>query len=169
MRPWLGIVAIVSVAVLLDLGWPSLLAAEPSAVGLWEQVDDKSGQPESWFRITERNGAYEGSIVKIFFKPGEDLNWVCDKCEGDERGKPVLGLALIKGMQRNGLDYENGTIMDTRDGKVYRAVMRVSPDGQKLDVRGYFGIVLGRPQTWNRLADNLLPLTPPPSRPAPKK
>src|SRR5436190_22334880 len=48
-----------------------LHAAEPSVVGLWEQVDDKSGQAESWFRITERNGVYEGAIVKIFRKPGK--------------------------------------------------------------------------------------------------
>jgi uncharacterized protein (DUF2147 family) len=143
-------------------------ADEPSALGLWEQVDEKSGQPESWFKITEKNGVYQGNIVKIFFKPGEDENWTCSKCEGDEKGKPVLGLALIKGMQRNGLNYENGTIMDPRDGKVYHAVMKISPDGQKLDVRGYvLMIALGRTQTWNRLPDNALaPPTPP--RPAPK-
>ena len=41
-----------------------------TAAGLWEQVDEKTGKPESWFRITERNGVYQGSIVKIFFKPG---------------------------------------------------------------------------------------------------
>ena len=87
-------------------------AAEPSAAGLWEQVDEKSGQAESWFRITERNGVYEGAIVKIFFKPGEDPNWVCDKCEGTERGAPVLGLTLVKGMRRNGLKYEDGTIIE---------------------------------------------------------
>src|SRR5262245_19175565 len=145
-------------------------AAEPSAVGLWEQVDDKTRQPESWFRIAERNGVYEGNIVKIFFKPGEDPNWVCDKCEGDERDKPVLGLALIKGMQRSGLAYENGTIMDPRDGSVYRAKMKISPDGQTLDVRGYLLVdILGRTQTWNRLPDNALPPpTPAPRGPAPK-
>jgi uncharacterized protein (DUF2147 family) len=145
-----------------------LRAAEPSAVGLWEQVDESSGKPESWFRISEKNGVYEGTIVKMFLKPGEDPNWACDKCEGDERGRPVLGLSLIKGMQRNGLKYENGTIMDPRDGKVYRAVMDLSPDGQTLKVRGYLGIIwLGRTQTWNRLPDNALqpPAAP---RPAPK-
>ena len=46
-------------------------AAEPTAAGLWEQVDDNTGKPESWFKITERNGVYVGNIVKIFFKPGE--------------------------------------------------------------------------------------------------
>jgi uncharacterized protein (DUF2147 family) len=143
-----------------------LNAADPSAVGLWEQVDESSGKAESWFKITERNGTYQGNIVKIFFKPGEDENWVCDKCEGDERGKPVLGLALIKGMQRNGLSYENGTIMDPRDGSVYKALMRLAPDGQRLEVRGFLGFSLfGRSQTWNRLPDNALASTP---APAPK-
>jgi len=98
-----------------------------------------------------------GNLVKIFFKPGEDENWVCDRCEGAEKGAPVLGLALIKGMRRNGYSYENGTIMDPRDGSVYRALMRLSPDGNKLEVRGYLGISLfGRSQTWNRLPDNAL-------------
>jgi uncharacterized protein (DUF2147 family) len=140
-----------------------------SAVGLWEQVDETSGKPESWFKITERNGVYTGNIVKIFFKPGDDENWVCEKCEGDEQGKPVLGLTLIKGMQRNGLSYENGTIMDPRDGSVYRALMKLTPDGQKLEVRGYLGIALfGRSQIWNRLPDNAMAPPPAAARPAPK-
>jgi uncharacterized protein (DUF2147 family) len=145
-----------------------LRAAEPTAAGLWEQVDDKTGKAESWFKIVERNGVYEGGIVKIFFKPGEDENWVCDKCEGAERGKPVLGLSLIKGMQRSGNSYENGTIMDPRDGSVYRALMKLSPDGQKLEVRGFLGISLfGRSQVWNRLPDNAL-APPAAARAAPK-
>jgi uncharacterized protein (DUF2147 family) len=142
-----------------------------TAVGLWEQVDETSGKPESWFRITERNGVYQGNIVKIFFKPGDDENWLCDKCEGDQQGKPVLGLALIKGMQRNGLSYENGTIMDPRDGSVYRALMKLAPDGLALEVRGYLGIALfGRSQIWNRLPDNAMapPPAPAAARPAPK-
>jgi uncharacterized protein (DUF2147 family) len=132
-------------------------AADPTAIGLWEQVDESSGKAESWFKISERNGVYEGNIVKIFFKPGEDPNWACDRCEGSEKGAPVLGLALIKGMQKNGLSYENGTIMDPRDGSVYRALMKLSPDGQKLEVRGFLGIALfGRSQVWNRLPDTAL-------------
>jgi uncharacterized protein (DUF2147 family) len=168
MKASLQKLVVMSAIIMLGAAGASLRAAEPSAVGLWEQVDEKSGKPESWFKITERNGAYEGNIVKIFFKPGEDENWVCDKCEGAERGKPVLGLALIKGMQRNGTSYENGTIMDPRDGAVYRALMKLSPDGQKLEVRGYLGISLfGRSQVWNRLPDNAL-APPAAARAAPK-
>src|ERR1700682_723473 len=158
----LGAVALGAVALVGATTSVPLHAADPTAVGLWEQVDENSGKPESWFKITERSGVYLGNIVKIFFKPGEDENWVCDKCEGDEKGKPVLGLALIKGMQRKGLEYENGTIMDPRDGSVYSALMKLSPDGQHLEVRGYLGIsFLGRSQIWHRLPDTALgPQTP---------
>jgi len=145
-------------------------AGEPSAVGLWEQVDDKTGRAESWFRITEKNGIYTGQIVKMFPKPGDERKgeWLCTECEGAERNAPVLGLQLIKNMQRKGLNYDNGTIMDPRDGQVYRALMRLSSDGKQLEVRGFLGFaLLGRSQTWNRLPDNALD---PPGRPksAPK-
>jgi len=151
-----GVFALAAITVAVATSIP-LRAAGPTAVGLWEQVDENSGKAESWIKISERNGVYEGNIVKIFFKPGEDENWVCSKCEGSEKGAPVLGLALIKGMRRNGLSYEDGTIMDPRDGAVYRALMKLSPDGQKLEVRGYLGISLfGRSQVWNRLPDNAL-------------
>jgi len=153
--------ALVIPGVLLATAAVPARTAEPTAVGVWEQVDETSGKAESWFKITERNGVYEGTIVKIFFKPGEDENWICDKCEGAEHNAPVLGLTLIKGMQRNGSAYENGTIMDPRDGSVYRALMKLTPDGQKLEVRGYLGISLfGRSQMWNRLPATALAPTP---------
>jgi uncharacterized protein (DUF2147 family) len=167
MGAWLQRSVIMGALLVIAAAGVPLRAAEPTATGLWEQIDEKTGKPESWFKIQERNGVYEGAIVKIFFKPGEDENWVCDRCEGAERGRPVLGLTLIKGMRRNGLSYENGTIMDPRDGSVYRALMRLSPDGQKLEMRGYLGISLfGRSQMWNRLPDNAL--TSQGSRPAPR-
>ena len=163
-----GAVALGAVAVVATTSVP-LRAADPTAVGLWEQVDENSGKPESWFKIVERNGAYEGNVVKIFQKPGEDENWVCTNAKAPRKARPVLGLTLIKGMQRNGMSYENGTIMDPRDGSVYRALMKLSPDGQKLEVRGYLGISLfGRSQVWNRLPDNALGPQPAGARPAPK-
>jgi uncharacterized protein (DUF2147 family) len=147
-----------------------LQAAEPTAVGLWEQVDDKTGRVDSWFKITERNGIYEGTVVKLFLLPGDDPSPVCDKCQGAEKNAPVLGLKIIKRMRRNGNSYEDGTAIDPRDGSVYRALMQLSPDGQKLEVRGYLGISLfGRSQVWNRLPDNALtPQTPAASRQAPR-
>ena len=75
----------------------------------------------------------EGTIVRIFMKPGEDPNVVCDKCKDDRRGKPWLGLDIIRGMKRNGAEYTNGTILDPRDGDLYSAMMTLTPDGQRAD------------------------------------
>ena len=146
--------------------WAAPAGGQANAVGLWEQVDEKTGKPESWFNIVERDGVYVGTIVKMFQAPGDPPpeTWRCTKCEGAEKNAPVLGLALIKGMKRNGLAYEDGTIMDPRDGTVYRALMNLSPDGKQLEVRGYLGYaVFGRSQTWKRLPDNAMD----PPRPAP--
>jgi hypothetical protein len=96
----------------------------------------------------------EGTIVRMFMKPGEDPNVVCDKCKDDRRGKPWLGLNIIRGMKRNGAEYTNGTILDPRDGDLYSAMMTLTPDGQTLVVRGYLGIsLLGKNQYWTRLPE----------------
>jgi uncharacterized protein (DUF2147 family) len=127
----------------------------PTATGLWQQLDS-AGKSEGWFLIYETNGVYEGVIAKEFLKPGEPKSF-CNNCQGDQRNAPTLGLTFIKHMRRNGLNYEDGAILDPRNGNVYNAVMQLSPDNQILTVRGYLGISLfGQNQTWHRLPDSAL-------------
>jgi len=131
-------------------------AADPSAAGFWKQVDD-AGRVGAWFYFVDKSGVFEGRLVKMFPKPGEPDVPNCLKCEGTQKNAPMLGLVLVKGMKRDGLKYEGGTILDPRDGSVYNAQMQVSPDGQKLFVRGYLGLpILGQTQTWLRLPDNTM-------------
>jgi uncharacterized protein (DUF2147 family) len=149
----------VLIALILGSIWPATTgqAAEATAKGLWERTD-RAGKPDGWFRVTERGGVYEGQLIKVFPEPGEDpASWRCTKCEGDRKDAPVLGITMIKGMKRQGLAYEDGNILDPRDGSIYKARMELSPDGQQLAVRGYLGIsLLGRTEVWNRLPDNAL-------------
>ncbi|MEW6450202.1 MAG: DUF2147 domain-containing protein [Pseudomonadota bacterium] len=131
-----------------------------SAAGLWEQYNDDDGRREGWFLIFEKSrGVYDGAIVKMFLKPGEDPYALrCTKCTGEQKNQPSLGLVIIKGMQRQGKSYENGTILDPRDGQIWSARMELGPDGKQLEVRGFLGVSLfGRSQIWKRLPDNALP------------
>src|SRR5579862_447764 len=137
---------------------PAAPAAPQTPAGLWQAVDDDTKQPTGWFLISNHDGVYSGIIAKMFLKPGEDPNAVCSACKDDRLNHPWLGLEIIRGMKQDPDKpdkYDDGTILDPRDGKVYKANMTVTPDGQTLVVRGYIGIsLLGKNQYWTRLPDS---------------
>jgi uncharacterized protein (DUF2147 family) len=132
------------------------IADDMSPVGLWQAVDDDTKQPTGWFAISEHNGVYDGALVKMFLRPGEDPNELCDKCTGDRHNQPWLGLQIIRGMKPDSDNkFTGGTILDPRDGHVYDAMMTLTPDGQTLVVRGFLGFsLLGRNDYWTRLPDS---------------
>jgi uncharacterized protein (DUF2147 family) len=127
------------------------LADNASAVGLWKNIDDQTGKPKAEIRISEANGVLQGRIEKLYRPTGQEQNPICDKCEGADKGRPIIGLSIIDGMKKDGDGYAGGTILDPENGKVYKSKMKLVEGGKKLEVRGYIGVpVLGRSQTWLR-------------------
>jgi len=136
----------------LASGLAGAAAEMDSPVGLWKTIDDKTGKERSLVRIVENNGVFEGKVEKIFEKPDDDPNHLCKKCEGARKDKPIIGMTFLWGLKKDGDQYSGGEILDPDNGKTYRAKMRLTEGGRKLEVRGYIGLSLfGRSQTWLRL------------------
>ena len=112
--------------------------AQMSPVGLWRNVDDKTGEVKAEIRIAETGGAIAGHIERTLGKDRKPDS-TCEACTDDRKGKPITGLEIIRG----------GKILDPENGKEYRASFTPVDGGQKLEVRGYIG-PFWRTQTWTR-------------------
>lgn len=125
--------------------------AQSGIFGRWTTIDDNSGKKRSIVEITERGGKAYGRIVQLFREPGEEADPICDECDPDDdrHDEKVIGLEFIRGMVKDGDEWDDGTILDPENGKVYDCKLWVE-DG-KLMVRGYVAFFF-RTQTWVREA-----------------
>lgn len=125
----------------------SHLSLAQEVVGKWKTIDDETNEPKSIVELFTQNGKVYGKIVKLFRKPDEDPDPVCEECSEDDSRyqKKVIGMEILKDMVKTGNEYSEGTILDPNNGKVYRCKIWV--EGNDLKVRGYWGPFY-RTQTW---------------------
>ena len=125
--------------------------AQMTPVGLWRNVDDKTGEAKAEIRIVESAGVLSGRIAT---RLGKDVqpDDVCDRCSDDRKDKPILGLEIIRGAKKaEGKEvWEGGRILDPENGRNYTLRLTPTDSGKKLEVRGSFG-PFGRTQTWVRI------------------
>jgi uncharacterized protein (DUF2147 family) len=139
--------------VVLPIALPALallaapvVEADDSPVGLWQTIDDHSGQPMSLVKISESGGKLSGKIVKLY----DDPDALCTECDGDDRDAPMLGMTIMWGLERNDDAWDDGRIFDPRKGKTYNCKIWLD-DGGDLTVRGSVGPFSGT-RTWHRVA-----------------
>ena len=123
--------------------------AQMTPVGVWRSIDDKTGQPKAEIRISADAGGVLTGVVEKALKPSAEPN--CDLCADDRKGKPKLGMEIIRGAKKaEGKEvWEGGKILDPDNGKEYTLRLTPIEDGKKLEVRGYIAFFF-RTQTWIR-------------------
>ena len=127
--------------------------AQNTPAGLWKTIDDDGKTEKSLVRITDAGGVITGKVEKIF-DPAK-ANAKCEKCEGELKDQPVVGMAIITNVKQDAEEtnlWNGGQIVDPNNGKSYKVRLKPVDGGKKLEVRGYIGTpFLGRTQTWIRV------------------
>ncbi len=120
-----------------------------SVVGKWRTIDDETGKPKSIVEIYKKEGKVFGKIIELI-NPSEP-DPVCDKCEDERKDQKIVGMEIIRDMEQNGKEWEDGTILDPKKGEVYDCKIWVDEDNPNvLNVRGYV-LFFFRTQTWERV------------------
>ena len=121
--------------------------------GLWHSIDDKTGTSKAILEIRkDKNNAFIAKIIKITPRPGYTPKETCVNCPAPYTNKPILGLDVLTGLQFDRQNqYKGGKILDPLTGKIYSMSAKLSPNGKRLQMRGYIGVsAIGRRQTWIR-------------------
>jgi uncharacterized protein (DUF2147 family) len=139
----------IGIALALALTCFGAAAQAPSPVGIWTTFGDEGAKPEGRVRIEEVDGEFVATVIAVL--SADDPNPACTRCEGELRGKPIVGLKILKGLRREGDAFGGGTILDPDEGRSYRCAARLLDGGRRLELRGYIGLpLLGRTQVWLR-------------------
>lgn len=129
---------------ILALSLP-LLSGAQDITGRWVTIDDNTGKRRSVVEIAVKDGKATGRIVEIFDKAKADKT--CETCTDDRKGKRIQGMEIIRDMVLDDDEWEDGTILDPDDGKVYDC--KLWAENGQLQVRGYVAFFF-RTQTWVR-------------------
>jgi uncharacterized protein (DUF2147 family) len=136
----------------LGLGLFAALAhAQATPAGLWKTIDDETKQEKSLVRISESGGVFTGKIEKIL-DPAKQSE-VCEQCTDERKGKPVLGMTIVRNAHQDADDksvWTGGDILDPKKGKLYKLRLKPVDGGKTLEVRGYIGPFY-RNQAWIRV------------------
>ncbi|MBK8071384.1 MAG: DUF2147 domain-containing protein [Ramlibacter sp.] len=125
--------------------------AQLTPVGLWRNIDDKTGEARAEIRIVESAGVLSGRIEKRLGKNAKPDD-KCEECSDDRKDQPIIGLEIIRGARKTeGKDvWEGGKILDPENGRNYTLRLTPIEGGKRLEVRGSV-LGIGRTQTWVRV------------------
>lgn len=118
-----------------------------SVIGKWYSVDPDD-QKETIIELYLKEGKLFGKVVALL--QDEDKNKTCNKCPGEFKGKPLLGMEILQGFSFENNIWTKGVILVPKTGREYKCNISID-DKQRLVIRGYIGFSLfGRSTYWYR-------------------
>jgi len=128
--------------------------AQMSPLGTWHTIDDETKKPKGEVRITQNAAGGLSGVVEKSLMPMPGADPLCNLCTDDRKGKPKIGMEIIRGGQKvEGKDvWDGGKILDPENGKNYSVRLTPIEGGKKMEIRGYLGTpLIGRTQVWIRV------------------
>ncbi len=124
------------------------LSQSQNITGKWYSIDPDTNEKESTIEIYQQNNKVFAKIISLL--KDEDKGKVCDQCTGKDKDKPIEGLIIIKGLSKDGDEWNDGKILDPKNGKYYKCYITLE-EKNKLKIRGYIGFsLIGRTEYWFR-------------------
>ena len=96
--------------------------------GLWRTSIDccyRARGASARARQREQRRVRRARVEKIFDQPDDDPAHLCKACEGERKDKPIIGMNFLWGLKKDGDQYAGGEILDPKNGKIYRAKMKL--------------------------------------------
>ncbi len=135
--------------IILFLCTTSFLTAQ-TVFGKWKTIDDRTGKPKGIINIYEKDGEMYGYVEEILQEDKKGA--VCIKCDGELKNKPIVGMEIIKGGEKNDDgEWKGKHLFDPEQAMTFRFKIWLNPDNpNELKVRGYLAFIY-RTQTWLRV------------------
>jgi uncharacterized protein (DUF2147 family) len=116
--------------------------------GKWHSTNENTGEVDSVIEVYKKDGKAFAKVVDI--KDAARKDAVCEKCEDENKNRPILGLNILTGLEKDGEEWSGGNILDPRNGKIYKCYIKLI-EPNKLKLRGYIGLALfGKTAYWER-------------------
>lgn len=120
-----------------------------SPIGRWKTFDDETGKAMSITEVYEaRNGKLAARVVETLDMP----NAVCTRCTGEQKNKPVAGMAVLWNLEKTADGWGNGNGFKPSTGDSFKAKsVKLTNGGNTLEITGCKMAFLCRTARWTRV------------------
>lgn len=121
--------------------------AQNSPIGRWKTLDDETGRAMTIVEVYQaKNGTLAAKVVETLYRP----NALCEKCSGDRKNKPIIGMPVLWNLKPIEGGWGNGNGFKPSSGDEFKAKsVKLIANGSKLEITGCkFGFC--REATWVR-------------------